>query len=110
MLVALADLALGHGIRAVAGRDLRLVTAGLTARDPHGWVTRWKLGPIFSTNHGGTCSRIATSSVTVNGSFEPAVSLRSRTIESCCCVLAATVRMDQPNCALHSELDVRACS
>lgn len=31
MLVALADLALGHGIRAVAGRNLRLVTAGLTA-------------------------------------------------------------------------------
>jgi uncharacterized protein (TIGR00369 family) len=30
MLVALADLALGHGIRAVAGRNLRLVTAGLT--------------------------------------------------------------------------------
>jgi uncharacterized protein (TIGR00369 family) len=30
MLVALADLALGHGIRAVAGRDLRLATAGLT--------------------------------------------------------------------------------
>jgi acyl-coenzyme A thioesterase PaaI-like protein len=30
ILVALADLALGHHIRAVAGRDLRLVTAGLT--------------------------------------------------------------------------------
>ncbi len=29
MLVALADLALGHGIRAVAGRALGLVTAGL---------------------------------------------------------------------------------
>jgi acyl-coenzyme A thioesterase 13 len=30
LLVALADLALGRGIRAVAGRDVRLVTAGLS--------------------------------------------------------------------------------
>jgi acyl-coenzyme A thioesterase 13 len=31
LLVALADLALGQGIRAVAGPDVRLVTAGLSA-------------------------------------------------------------------------------
>src|SRR5258706_16095792 len=30
LLAALADLALGQGIRAVAGRSLRLVTAGLS--------------------------------------------------------------------------------
>jgi acyl-coenzyme A thioesterase 13 len=30
VLVALADVALGHGIRSVADRPLRLVTAGLT--------------------------------------------------------------------------------
>jgi acyl-coenzyme A thioesterase 13 len=30
VLVTLADVALGHGIRAVANRDLRLVTTGLT--------------------------------------------------------------------------------
>ena len=30
LLAALADLALGHGIRAVAGPDVRLVTAGLS--------------------------------------------------------------------------------
>ena len=64
-----------------------------TSRDPSRWATGWKLRPIFSTNRGGTCSRTATWSVTANGSFEPAVSIRSWTIESL---------------AIHCGLDARA--
>jgi len=53
-----------------------------TSRNQYGWATGWKLRPIFSTNHGGMCSPTATWSVTVNGSFEPAASIRSWTTES----------------------------